>query len=421
MHVCLESSGKCAAVFILSRHGIQAWRWKPNTRWLLQSAAWGKVDSQLGRKNCDFISADTWMSPFHTEHDKDSGIHDVWFGVQCLPGSPPAGVSACFHLCNRWASLAWLGEQIGTNAPRPSALHFAKANITRTASWWLSQRQSQCFEQAPRVSVGSRMLVCTLFVCSEEAGEPFKHLDLWCSEVQELLVGGIQEASCEESGKIVKMRGNGVFWVTETLMHIHTIMPLRCFSKERTWERKASISVLQGVNNGVLSPKWLMPEKLRAGSGGKYSPVSRVRAPPPVQDLSEAEVWLSVQKLPWRLSGVRRGFLRRRAVGAGLSQKMGDYVGISPSLQLSARTSSPWGASWVCLSCGKHRQVSPASRERDGSSPWQLIQPECGEKWCSSPQCPQEDGGTTVARQNTGSPADFGFPTFNAKFGTFLC
>lgn len=91
----------------------------------------------------------------------------------CL-AAPSARVSACFHLCNRWASLTWLGEQRGTNAPRPSALHFAKANVPRTASWWLSQRQSRCFEQAPRVSVGSRTLVCPLFVRSEEAAEPLQ-------------------------------------------------------------------------------------------------------------------------------------------------------------------------------------------------------------------------------------------------------
>lgn len=103
-----------------------------------------------------------------------------------------------------------------------------------------------------------------LSACSEEAGGPFQTSEFvmfrgpGCLRQLQFLVGGIQEASCEESGKTVKTRGSGVLWVTKTLMHIHTIMPLRCFPKETMRGRKARIRVPQNGNHGIwcLNRDW---------------------------------------------------------------------------------------------------------------------------------------------------------------------
>ena len=177
----------------------------------MQSAAWDKVDSQLGRKI--FISADTRCLHFTLNVIRAVGFLMCDLTSKSPRAAPWARASASFHLCSRWARLACRQEQKGPNAPGPSAVYSVKTKAPCTASWWLGTELGIGPTQGCLLEPQG---LPALSAYSEEAGGPLQTSEFvmfkgpGCLRQLQFLVGGIQEASCEESGKTVKTRGSGV-------------------------------------------------------------------------------------------------------------------------------------------------------------------------------------------------------------------
>lgn len=282
----------------------------------------------------------------------------------CLTAPALARISASFHLCNKRARLAWPREQRGTNPlgllpctlKKPSFL----AHILGD-----SARQSQCSEQGPR-GVCWNLNACLHSLHSlRRCLNPFKHPDLWCSEVQaasdsfSLWWEASKRPAARSREKQLKWEAVEFYESQKCSCIFIQSCHWDAFPRKRR-ERGKQISTC----HWMLTMEFCLvtvTDARKAKSQGEVanthlfltcstgSPAQRPKGDSQFKSYPE-----DCEQLRW--------FSRRRAVHSNLSQNDGGLH------QLNARTSRSWGGSLgVFVMWQTQTGVHSLQEERDGS------------------------------------------------------